>query len=176
MQTCVCGVQSSGTAELSLNGSETRHAARDNVDSIRWWAIMTPDSELERIGSGFGEWKPAMHLRRLGVGESRVVPRNQGQRITKLRIETKESTFSCLWCHCRLEMGSCKAILVDLLLRPPASGGRSRTASANGSTHWGDENHKHSFVAHIQGPVNPHPVIYRAQKFELPFWGKPGRH
>ncbi|KAN0127308.1 hypothetical protein V8E53_014912, partial [Lactarius tabidus] len=76
----VVKMRASGTAELSLNGSETRHAARDNVDLIRWWAIMTPDSELERIGSGFGEWKPAMHLRRLGVG----------QRITKLRIETKE--------------------------------------------------------------------------------------
>ncbi|KAN0129904.1 hypothetical protein V8E53_012230 [Lactarius tabidus] len=53
-------------------------------------------------------------------------------------METRNA-FAAAWG--RLEMGSCKAILVDLLLRLPAAGGRSRTASANGSTHWGDENH-----------------------------------
>jgi hypothetical protein len=73
-------------------------------------------------------------------------------------------------------MGNRKAIRVKVLSPTPASGGRSRTASARWRVHWVHKNHKHSFVAHIQVPVNPTPFIYHTQKLELPFWGKPGRH
>ena len=93
------------------------------------------------------------------------MPRNQSQRITELRIETKESTFSCLWVS-SLEMGSCTANCALPGASTEPNPGLRRPVS-DGVATYGDD--KDSFVAHIQGPVNPTAVIYRTQKLELPF-------